>query len=51
MSPPLGTPGNPIIVEDSDEELDGQDNEFYTAELMFSTLISFLPHCQECTDQ
>ena len=22
-SPPLGAPGNPIIVEDSDEELDG----------------------------
>ena len=51
MSPPLGTPGNLIVVEDSDEELDGQDNNFYTAESEFSTLVSFLLHCQECTDQ
>ena len=28
MSPPLKVPGNPIIVEDSDKELDRQDNNF-----------------------
>ena len=50
-SPPLGTPGNLIIIEDDDEELDGLDNNFYTAELTFSTPVSFLLHCQECTDQ
>ena len=49
-SPPLGTPGNPIIIED-DEELDGQSDDFYTAESTFSTPVSFLLHCQECTDQ
>ena len=42
MSLPLGAIENLIIVEDSDEELDGRDNEFYTAELMFSTTVSFL---------
>ena len=51
MSPPLGAQGNPIIIEDSDEELDGQDNDFYTPELTFSMPISFLLHCQECKDQ
>ena len=50
MSPPLGTPGNLIIIED-DEELDGQSDDFYTAESTFSTPVSFLLHCQECTDQ
>ena len=50
-SPPLGAMKNLIIVEDSDEELDRQDDEFYTAELKFSTLVSFLLHCQECTDR
>ena len=49
-SPPLGTPGNPIIIEDDEEELDRRSNDFYTAELTFSTPISFLLHCQECTD-
>ena len=50
MSPPLGTPGNLIVVKDSDKELDGQDNNFYTAESTFSTPVSFLLHCQECMD-
>ena len=50
MSPPLGTPGNPIITED-DEELDGQSDNFYTAESTFSTPVSFLLHCQECTER
>ena len=50
MSPPLGTPGNLIIIED-DEELDGRSNNFYTAESTFSTLVFFLLHCQECTDR
>ena len=50
MSPPLGAPGNPILVEDSDEEVDGWDNNSYTAESTFSRLVSFLLHCQECTD-
>ena len=36
-SPPLGAPGNLIIIEDDDEELDGLDNNFYTAESTFST--------------
>ena len=49
-SPPLGTPGNPIIIED-DKELDGQSDNFYTAESTFSTPVSFLLHCQECTNQ
>ena len=49
-SPPLGEQGNPIIVEDSNEELDRWDNDFYTAESTFSTPVSFLLHCQECTD-
>ena len=39
-----------IIKEDDDEELDGQSNNFYTAELTFSMPVSFLLHCQECTD-
>ena len=50
MSPPLGTPGNLIVIEDDDEELDRLDNNFYTAKLMFSTAVSFLLHCQECTN-
>ena len=50
-SPPLGTPGNPIIIEDDEEELDRRSDDFYTAESTFSTPISFLLHCQECTDQ
>ena len=50
MSPPLGTPGNPIIIED-DEELNGRSNDFYTAESTFSTPVSFLLHCQECTNR
>ena len=50
-SPPLGTPGNPIIIEDDEEELDRRSDNFYTAESTFSTPISFLLHCQECTDQ
>ena len=50
MSPPLGTPGNLIIIED-DEELNGQSDNFYTAESTFSTPVSFLLHCQECTDR
>ena len=49
-SPPLGTPGNPIIIEDDEEELDRRSDDFYTAELTFSTPVSFLLHCQECTD-
>ena len=49
-SPPLGTPGNLIVIEDDDKELDGQSDDFYTAELTFSTPVSFLLHCQECTD-
>ena len=49
-SPPLGAQGNLIIIEDSSEELDGWDNNFYTAELTFSTPVSFLLHCQECED-
>ena len=49
-SPPLGAPGNPIIIEDDEEELDRRSNDFYTAELTFSTPVSFLLHCQECTD-
>ena len=51
MSPPLGTPGNPIIIEDDEEELDRRSDDFYTAKSTFSTPISFLLHCQECTDQ
>ena len=50
-SPPLGEQGNLIIVEDSDEELDRQDDDFYTMKLTFSMPISLLLHCQECTDQ
>ena len=50
-SPPLGTPGNPIIIEDDEEEFDRRSNDFYTAESTFSTPISFLLHCQECTDR
>ena len=50
-SPPLGTPGNLIIIEDDNEELDGQSDDFYTAESTFSTPVSFLLHCQECTDR
>ena len=50
-SPPLGTPGNLIVIKDDDEELDELDDNFYTAELMFSTPVSFLLHCQECTDR
>ena len=50
-SPPLGEQGNPIIIEDSNEELDGWDDDFYTAESTFSTPVSFLLHCQECTDK
>ena len=50
-SPPLGAPGNPIIIEDDDEELDRRSNNFYTAESTFSTPISFLLHCQECTNR
>ena len=49
-SPPLGTPGNPIIIEDDEEELDRRSDDFYMAESTFSTPISFLLHCQECTD-
>ena len=51
MSPPLGTPGNPIIIEDDNKELDGWSDDFYTAESTFSMPVSFLLHCQECTDQ
>ena len=51
MSPPLGTPGNPILIEDDDDELDKQSDDFYTAESTFSTPVSFLLHCQECTNQ
>ena len=50
MSPPLGTPRNPIIIEDNNEELDRQSDDFYTVELTFSMPVSFLLHCQECTD-
>ena len=50
MSPPLGTPGNLIVIKDDDEELDGQSDDFYTVESTFSTPVSFLLHCQECTD-
>ena len=50
MSPPLGTPGNLIIIEDDNEELDGQSDDFYTMKSSFSTLVSFLLHCQECTN-
>ena len=50
-SPPLGTPGNLIIIEDDEEEFDRRSDDFYTAELTFSTPISFLLHCQECTDR
>ena len=50
MSPPLGTPGNLIIIEDDEEELDRRSDNFYIAESTFSTPISFLLHCQECTD-
>ena len=50
-SPPLGEQGNPIIVEDSDEELDRRDDNFYMAESTFFTPVSFLLHCQECTDR
>ena len=50
-SPPLGTPGNPIIIEDDEEELDRRSDNFYTAESTFSTPVSFLLHCQECTDR
>ena len=49
-SSPLGTPGNPIIIEDDEEKLDRRSDNFYTAELTFSTPVSFLLHCQECTD-
>ena len=49
-SPPLGTPGNPIIIEDDNEELDGWSDNFYTAESTFSMPVSFLLHCQECTN-
>ena len=48
-SPPLGTPENLIIIED-DEEFDGQSDNFYTVELTFSMPVSFLLHCQECTN-
>ena len=51
MSPPLGTPGNPIIIKDDDEELDGRSDDFYTVESTFYMPVSFLLHCQECTDQ
>ena len=50
-SPPLGTPGNPIIIEDDEEELDRRSDNFYTVESTFSTPVSFLLHCQECTNQ
>ena len=50
MSPPLEAWGNPIIIAVSDEDEDGQDDNFYPAELTFSTPISFLLHCQECQD-
>ena len=50
-SPPLEILGNPIIIEDDNEELDGQSDDFYTAESTFSTPISFLLHCQDCTDR
>ena len=36
------TPGNPILIEDDDEELNGQSNNFYTVESTFSTPVSFL---------
>ena len=49
-SPPLGAPGNPIVIEDVNEELDGWSDSFYTAESTFSMPVSFLLHCQECTD-
>ena len=49
--PPLGTPGNLILIEDDDEEFNRQSDNFYTAESIFSTPVSFLLHCQECTDQ
>ena len=49
-SPPLGTPGNLIVIEDDDEELDRRSDDFYTVELTFSMLVSFLLHCQECTN-
>ena len=49
-SPPLETPGNLIVIEDDDEELDGWSDNFYTAESTFSTPVFFLLHCQECTD-
>ena len=51
MSPPLGTPGNPIVIEDGNEELDRLSDDFYTAESTFSMPVSFLLHCQECTNQ
>ena len=51
MSPPLETPGNLIIIEDDEEELDRRSDNFYTAESTFSTPISFLLHCQECTNR
>ena len=50
MSPLLGTPGNPIVIED-DDELDRQSDNFYTVESTFSMPVSFLLHCQECTDR
>ena len=49
-SPPLRTPGNPIIIEDN-KELDRRSDDFYTAESTFSTPVSFFLHCQECTDR
>ena len=51
MSPPLGMPGNPIVIEDDNEELDRWSDNFYTAESTFSMPVSFLLHCQECTNQ
>ena len=50
-SPPLGTPGNPILIEDDNDKPDGQSDDFDTAESTFSTPVSFLLHCQECTDR
>jgi hypothetical protein len=50
--PPLGTIGNPIVVDDDKDDIDRLFNRlsYHEARLTFSTPTLQLLHCQDCTD-